>query len=114
LLVVALDGEVDAVGDEGGSVSEEVDVLVDLLDDFKGEFADEGAVGDEEDGDFLVAAANGTENGKGCAFGELVLAFEVPVEEDGAVRRIGRDQGQTVLGRRRSDDFVAFETNRLD
>ena len=49
LLVVALDGEVDAVGDEGGRVAEEVDVLVDLLDDFEGQFGDEGAVGDQED-----------------------------------------------------------------
>ena len=38
------------------------------------------------------AAADCTENGECGAFGELVLAFEVPVEEDGAVRRIGRDQ----------------------
>ena len=114
LLVVALDGEVDAVGDEGGGVAEEVDVLVDLLDDFEGEFADEGAVGDEEDGDFFVAAADGAEDGERCAFGELVLAFEVPVQEDCAVRRVGRDQGQAVLRRRCSDNFVAFETNRLD
>ena len=68
LLVVALDGEVDAVGDEGGGVAEEVDVLVDLLDDFEGEFADEGAVGDEEDRDFFVAAADGAEDGQRGAF----------------------------------------------
>ena len=36
-VVVALDGEVDAVGDEGGGVAEEVDVLVDLFDDFERE-----------------------------------------------------------------------------
>ncbi len=100
--MVALDGEVDAVGDEGGSVAEEMDVLVDLLDDFEGEFADEGAVGDEEDGDFFVAAADGAEDGQGRSFGELVLALEVPIQKDGAVRRVGRDQGQTVLRRRRS------------
>ncbi len=62
LLVVALDGEVDAVGDEGGCVAEEVDVLVDLLDDFQGKLADEGAVGDEEDRDLLVAMADGAED----------------------------------------------------
>ena len=60
--MVALDGEIDAVGDKGRGVSEEVDVLVDLLDDFEGEFADEGTVGDEEDGDFLVAAAHGAKD----------------------------------------------------
>ena len=114
LLVVALDGEVDAVGDEGRGVAEEVDVLVDLLDDFEGELADESAVGDEEDGDFFVAAADGAQDGQGRAFGELVLALEVPIQKDSAVRRVGRDQGQTVLWRRCSDDFVAFETNRLD
>ena len=35
--MVALDGKIDAVGDEGGGVAEEMDVLVDLLDDFEGE-----------------------------------------------------------------------------
>ena len=92
LLVVALDGEVDAVGDEGGGVAEEVDVLVDLLDDFEGEFGDEGAVGDEEDGNLLVAAADGAEDLQGGAFVELVVAFEVPVEEDGGVGRVGGDE----------------------
>src|SRR5437763_4875750 len=80
LLMVALDGEVDAVGDEGGGVAEEMDVLVDLLDDFEGEFAYEGAVCDEEDGNFFVPAADGTQDREGGAFGELVLAFEVPIE----------------------------------
>ncbi len=93
LLVVALDGEIDAAGDEGGGVAEEVDVLVDLLDDFEGKLADESAVGDEEDGDFFVAAADGAEDSEGSAFGELIFALEVPVEEDGAVGRVGCDQG---------------------
>ncbi len=62
LLVVSLDGEVDSVGDEGGGVAEEVDVLVDLLDHFEGQFGDESAVGDEEDRDLLVAMTDGTED----------------------------------------------------
>ena len=85
LLVVALDGEVDAVGDEGGRVAEEMDVLVDLLDDLEGEFADEGAVGDEEDRNFLVATANGAKDRKCGAFGELIFAFEIPVQKDRAI-----------------------------
>ena len=84
LLVVTLDGEVDAVGDEGRGVAEEVDVLVDLLDDFEGQFADEGAVGDEEDRDLLVAMTDGAEDLECGALVELVLAFEVPVEQDRA------------------------------
>ena len=99
LLVVTLDGEVDAVGDEGWCVAEEVDVFVNLLDDFEGEFADEGAVGDEEDGDFLVAAADGAEDCQCRAFGELVLALEVPIEKDCAVGRVRCDQRQAVLWR---------------
>ena len=58
LLVVALDGGVEARGDEGGGVAEEVDVLVDLLDDFERELGDEGSVGDQEDGNFFIAMAN--------------------------------------------------------
>ena len=80
--MITLDGEVYTVGDEGWSVSEEVDVLVDLADDFKGEFRDQGSVRDEEDGDLLVAAADGAEDLEGFALLELVVAFEVPVEED--------------------------------
>ena len=90
--MVTLDGEVDAVGDEGWGVAEEVDIFVNLLDDFEGELADKGAVGDEEDGDLFVAAADGPEDGQRRSFGELILAFEVPVQKDCAVRRIGRDQ----------------------
>ena len=112
--MVPFDGEVDAVGDEGRGVAEEVDILVDLLDDFEGEFADEGAVGDEEDGDFFVAAADGAEDGERRSFGELILAFEVPVQKDCAVRRVGGDQRQAVLRRGGSDDLVAFETDCLD
>ena len=114
LLVVALDGEVDAVGDEGGRVAEEVDVLVDLLDHFERKFADESAVGDEEDGDLLVAAAYGAEDRQRSAFGELVLAFQVPVQKDGAVRRVRRDQGQPVFRSGGADHLVAFEANCLD
>ena len=92
LLVVTLDGEVDTVRDEGGGVAEEMDVLVDLLDHFEGKLADEGAVGDEEDGDFFVAAADGAEDGQRRSFGELVLALEIPIEKDRAVRRVGGDE----------------------
>ncbi len=114
LLVIALDGEVDAVGDEGGGVAEEVDVLVDLLDDFEREFADESAVGDEEDGNFFVAAADGAEDGERRSFCKLILAFEVPIQKDCAVGGIGRYQRKAVLRRRCTDNLVAFETNRLD
>ncbi len=114
LLVVSLDGEVDAVGDEGGGVAEEVDVLVDLLDDFEGEFGDEGAVGDEEDGDAFVAVADGAEDFEGGAFVELVFAFEIPVEEDGGVGGIGGDERETVLGGGGSDHLVAFFADGFD
>ena len=85
LFVVALDGEVDPVGDEGGGVSKEVDVLVYLLDDFEREFADESAVGDEENGDLFVAAADGPEDGQRRSFSELIFAFEVSIQKDRAV-----------------------------
>ena len=114
LLVVALDGEVDAVGDEGGGVAEEVDVLVDLLDDFEGELGDEGAVGDEEDGDALVAMADGAHDLEGGALVELLLAFEVPVKQDGGVGRVGGDERQAVLGGGGADDLVAFALDGLN
>ena len=114
LLVVALDGEVDAVGDKSGGVAEEVDVLVDLFDHFERKFADQCAVCDEKDGDFFVATTHGAEDRKRGSFGELVLAFEVPIEKDCAVGRIGGDQRQTILWRRGADDLVAFETDCLD
>ena len=114
LFVVALDGEVDAIGDEGWGVAEEMNVFVDLLDDFERKFADQSAVGDEEDGDFFVAAADGTKDCQRSAFGELVLALEVPVEKDGTVRRIGCDQGKAILWCGCSYYLVAFETNRLN
>ena len=83
--MVAFDGKVDAVGDEGRGVAEEVDVFVDLLDDFEGKLADQGAVGDEKDGDFFVAAADGAKDGQRRSFSELIFAFEVPIQKDRAV-----------------------------
>ena len=114
LLVVALDGEIDAVGDEGGGVAEEVDVLVNLLDDFEGELGDEGSVGDEEDGDFFVAAADGAEDLQGGALVELGFALEVPVEEDGGVGGVGGDEGETVFRGGGADDLVAFVGDGAD
>ena len=108
LLVVALDGEVDAVGDEGGRVAEEVDVLVDLLDDFERQFADQRAVGDEEDWNFFIAAADGAQNLQRGALVELVFAFQVPVQQNRRVRWVGADQRQAILGRRGADDLIAF------
>ncbi len=114
LLVVAIDGEVDAVGDKGGGVAEEVDVLVDLLDDFEGKLGDEGAVGDQEDGDLFVAVPHGAENVERGAFFELIVAFEVPVQKDRGVRGIGGDEGETVLWCGGADDLVAFVADGLD
>ncbi len=114
LLVVALDGEVDAVGDEGRGVAEEVDVLVDLLDDLERQLADEGAVGDEEDGNLFVAAAHGAQDLERGALVELIVAFEVPIQQNRTVRRIGGNQRQTVLRRRCPDDLVPFFTDGVD
>ncbi len=93
---------------KAGRVAEEVDVLVHLLDDFERKLADEGAVGDEEDGDLFVAAAHGAKDLQRGALIELVFAFEVPVQQDGAVRRIGRDQGEAIFRRRGADDLIAL------
>ena len=73
LLVVALDGEIDPVGDERRRIAEQVDVLVDLLDHFQGQFADQRAVGDQEDRHFLIAAANSANDFQRRAFVELVF-----------------------------------------
>jgi len=86
--MVSLDGEVDTVRDECGSITEEMDVFVDLFDDLEREFADESTVRDEEDRNFFIAATDGTKDAKCGALIELVLTFEVPVEEDCRVRRI--------------------------
>ena len=83
--MVTLDGEVNAAGDEGRGVAEEMDVLVDLLDDLDGEFGDQGAVGDEEDRNLLIAMADGAEDLQGGGFCELIIAFEIPIKQDGGV-----------------------------
>ena len=115
LLVVALDGEVDAVGDEGRSVAEEVDVFVDLLDDFEGEFADEGAVGDEEDRNLFVAMADGAEDGERGALRRTGSRPRGPSR--GGLRGsdgIGGDERQAILRRRGANDLVAFEPDGFD
>ena len=53
--MVALDGGVEARGDKSRRVAEEVDVLVDLLDDFERQFRNQRAIGDQEDRHLLVA-----------------------------------------------------------
>ena len=112
--MVALDRRVEARGDKGGGVAEEVDVFVDLLDDFQRQFGDQGAVGDEKDGNFLVAVADAANNLERGAFFKLRVAFEVPVQQDGRVAGIGRYQREAVFRRGGTDDFVALIANRLD
>jgi len=86
--VVAFNGGVETAGDEGGGVAEEVNVLVDLLDDFKGEFGDEGSVGDEEDRDFFVAMADAANDVEGGALFELRASTS---------RSIARSETESVL-----------------
>ncbi len=112
--MVALDSGVEAGGDEGGGVAEEVDVLVDLLDDLEGEFRNQRPVGDEEDGDFFVAVAYAADDIEGGAFFELGVAFEVPVEQDGGVGGVGGNERKAVLGGGGADDLVAFVSDSLD
>ena len=114
LLVVALDSEVDAVGDEGRGVAEEVNVLVDLLNDLEGELGDEGAVGDKEDRDPFVAAANGAEDLQRSAFIELIVDLEVPVDQDGGVGGVAHDKREPVFGGGSADDFITFFADRVD
>lgn len=78
LLVIALDREVHAVGDERGCIAEEVDVLMHLLDDLQRQFADKRTVRNQKDRDLLIAAANGAEDLERGAFVELVLPFDGP------------------------------------
>ena len=92
LLVVAGDGEVHPVGDKGGGIAEKVDVFVDLLHHFQRQLADQRAVRDQEDGNFLVSAAHGANDLQRCAFVELVFFLQIPIEQDGAVRWIRFDQ----------------------
>ena len=114
LLVIALDGGVEAGGNEGRGVAEEVDVFVDLLDDFEGKFGDQGAVGDEEDGDFFVAVAYTANDVERGAFFKLRFAFEVPIEQDGGVAGIGGDEREAIFGRGGADDLVAFVADGFD
>src|SRR4051812_16686784 len=75
LLVIALDGEVNAVGDESGCIAEEVNIFVDLLDYLERKFADQGAVCNQEDWDLFVPMPDSTKDLKRSAFVELALAF---------------------------------------
>ena len=114
MIVVALDGGIEARGNKRRGVAKEVDVFVDLLDDFQGKFGDQGAVGDEEDRDLLVAVtytANDVERG---AFFKLRVAFEVPIEQDGGVAGIGSDERETIFGRGGADDRIALLADGVD
>ena len=77
---------------KAGVVAKEMDVLVDLLDDFKRQFRDQRPVGDEKDGDFLIAMAHAADDVERGALLELRVAFEVPVEQDGGVGWVGGDE----------------------
>ena len=114
LLVVALDRGVEARGDEGGRVAEEVDVLVHLLDHFQRKLGDQGPVGDEEDRDFLVAVTDPADDVERGALFKRRVAFKVPVEQHGGVGGIGGDEREPVLGRRRAHDLVALIADRVD
>ena len=113
LLVVAVNGEVHPVGDEGRRVAEEVNVLVHLLDHFQRQLADQRPIRDQEDGDFLISAADGADDLQRRAFVELMFLLQIPVEQDGAVRRIRLNHRKSVFRRRGPDDLVAFFGDRV-
>ena len=65
-------------------------------------------------GIFLVAAADGAEDLQRGALVELVVAFKIPVQQDGGVGGVGGDEREAVLGRGGADDFVAFFGDGVD
>ncbi len=95
-------------------VAKQVDVLVHLLDHFQRKLAHQRAIGDQKDRHLLVAMthlANDLERGH---LGKLMLALEVPIQQNRAVRRVGLDQRQAVLGRRSSNHLIPFLADRVD
>src|ERR1700761_7885036 len=114
LLVIALDGEVDAVGNECRRVTEQVDVFVHLLHHFQRQLADKRAIGDQKNRQLLVAAADGTNDAQRGALVKLVVFRKVPVQQDGALRWIGIHQRQPIFGRSCSYYAIAFPLDRLD
>ena len=64
------------------SVAEEVDIFVDLLDDFQRQFRNQSAIRDQEDRNLFVAVTYAANNIERRTFFKLRVALKVPVEQD--------------------------------
>src|SRR5580704_52841 len=73
LLAVALHSEVNAVGDKRRRIAKEVNVFVDLLHHFQRKLADQSAVGDQENRNLFVAAADVADDSERGPLVKLVL-----------------------------------------
>jgi hypothetical protein len=98
LFMVALNRGIETRRDKRGRVSEEVNIFVNLLDNFEREFGNQGAIRNQEDRDLLVAVADVPNNFKSGALFELRFAFEVPVQQDGGIAGIGSHERKAIFG----------------
>ena len=79
-----------------------------------GQFGDQGAIGNQKDGNLLVAVAHAADNVERGALFELRVAFEIPVEQDGGVAGVGSDERKTVFRRSGADDRIALLADGVD
>ena len=97
---------------KAGCVAEEVNVLVHLLHDFQRQFADQRSISDEEDRHLLTSAANSADDLQSRAFIELMFLFQIPVQQDGAIRRVRLNHRKSIFRRRGPDDLVSLLGDR--
>src|SRR5271157_4256518 len=113
LILITHDGEIDSVGDKSRSVAEQVNVLMHLFHYLNRQLTHQRAIGDEEDGDLAISPSHRTNNLQRGALIELRVLRKVPIEQNGAERRVGLDEGQSVLGSRRAYDPTTLLMNGL-
>ncbi len=114
LIVITLDGGIEARGDKRGSVAEQMDVFMDLLHDFQRQFGDQCTVGDKENGNLLVAVPNAANNVECGALFKLGVAFEVPIEKNSRITWIRCNERKAILRRCRTDHCVTLIANGVD
>ena len=111
--MVPLDSEVHAVGDKCRGIAKQVDVLMHLTHDFERQLAHQRAIGDQKDRHLFIALPHSAQDLKRGVLGELVIAFQIPVQQDCAVRRVRGHQREAVLRRRGAHDLIPLILDRV-
>src|SRR5208282_901295 len=98
LILITHHREIDSVGDKGWGIAEQVDIFMHLFHDLDWQLAYECPVGDEKNGDLAITSSHRPNDFQSGALIELRVLSKVPIEQDGAERRVGLDERQPVLG----------------